>query len=315
MMIPAGPEVRRMARELGIDLSQVTGSGPRNRIVPDDIKQHAKTMMSGANKSGAKSSSPSATLSHREGIPALQPPLPDFSRWGAVEEKPMTGIRRTTAEVTASSWQQIPYVTQHDLADVSGFKSLREEWHAVAAEAGAKLTMTALLLKVTAAALKVFPRFNCSVDMTRRKLIYKDYINLAVAVDAGHGLLTPVIFNADKKGVFLIASELQILADKAKAKKITIEEMSGSTFAVSNLGALGTTSFGPLVTWPHVAALGVAKADIRPVWQDDAFVPRTLLPLSVSYDHRANDGADAARFLRWICEGMTDPLKLIMEAG
>lgn len=311
---PAGPEVRRMARELGIDLFQVTGHGPRGRITVDDVKSHAKSVVSGTHSSppATPGASPQAQGGYQ---PRWQPTLPNFTPWGTVTEHPMTGIRHTTADVTSSSWQQIPLVTQHDLADVSDFKSLREQWRAMAEKHGTKLTMTALLLKVTSAALKLFPRFNCSVDMENRKLIYKDFVNLAVAVDAGHGLLTPVIFNADQKGVFAIASELSALAKKAKDKKITIEEMSGSTFAVSNLGALGTTSFGPLVTWPHVAALGVSKADIRPLWQNDGFVPRTMLPLSVSYDHRANDGADAARFLRWICEGMADPMKLIMEAG
>lgn len=308
--VPAGPEVRRLARELGINLTEVEGSGPQGRITPQDVKTHTKSLMTGAQPqpaAAAKVSSGSAVLS--------LPPLPDFAKWGSVEALPMSGVRRVTAEVTTLSWQQIPHVTQHDFADITNFKALRAEWQSSAEKAGAKLTVTALLLKAVAAALKVFPRFNCSVDMAASKLIYKNYVHVALAVDAGHGLLTPVIRNADQKSVFAIATEIQTLSAKAKDKQLSIEEMSGSTFAISNLGALGTTSFGPIVTWPHVAVLGVSKSDIKPVWKDEAFVPRNMLPLSLSYDHRANDGADAARFLRWVAEAMEQPLKITMQAG
>ncbi len=304
-LVPAGPEVRRIARELGVDLTQVLGTGPRGRITPQDVKSYTAGVL--AKKPTASGSAGGALLP--------VPPLPDFTEWGEVEVKPMTGVRRKTAEVTAMSWQQIPHVTQHDQADITDLDALREEWRARAEQAGAMLTVSAILLKAVAAALKVYPRFNCSVDMENNKLIYKRFIHLAVAVDAGHGLLTPVIRNADRKSVFQIATELGELSLKARSKQLTLEEMSGSTFAVSNLGGVGTTSFGPIVTWPHVGVIGVAKGDIRPVWQGEAFVPRKIMPFSLSYDHRANDGADAARFLRWVAEALENPLKIAMEAG
>lgn len=305
-LIPAGPEVRRIARELAVDLTKVLGTGPRGRITPQDVKSYTANLL--AEKQAAPPPSAAGAL-----LPV--PPLPDFSEWGEVEVKPMTGVRRKTAEVTAMSWQQIPHVTQHDQADITDLETLRQEWRAKAEQAGAKLTVTAILLKAVAAALKVFPRFNASVDMENHKIVYKGYIHLAVAVDAGHGLLTPVIRNADRKSVFQIATELGELSAKARGKQLTVEEMSGSTFAVSNLGGVGTTAFGPIVTWPHVGVLGVAKGEIRPVWNGEEFVPRKIMPFSLSYDHRANDGSDAARFMRWLAEALENPLKIAMEAG
>ncbi len=307
MILPAGPEVRRLARELGVDLHEVTGTGPRDRITPEDVRAYTRSRLQSAPPRGQGEEPPDVA------VPV--PRLPDFTRWGEVEARPMMGVRRKTAEVVAHSWREIPHVVQHDRADITDLSALRKTWEQRAGEDGVKVTVTAVLLKAVAAALKVFPRFNCSVDMGSHQLIYKRYIHLAVAVDAGHGLLTPVIRNADRLGVLAIAEALATLSAKARDKKLSLDEMAGSTFAVSNLGGLGTTAFAPIVTWPHVAVLGVGKGEMQPVWTGDEFVPRRMLPLALSYDHRANDGADAARFLRWIAEALEDPMKILMEAG
>jgi pyruvate dehydrogenase E2 component (dihydrolipoamide acetyltransferase) len=312
-LLPAGPESRRLARELGVDLKLVTGTGPEGRITPEDVKYQSLPIHQGEQDLDRKKTS--SLSKEMSPAPAISPELPDFSKWGDIEEQPMSGVRRKTASVVALSWREIPHVTQHDQADITDLDVIRNEWQSKAQEAGVKLTVTAILLKVTAAALKKYPRFNCSVDMENHKLIYKKYIHLSVAVDAGHGLLTPVIRNADEKSIFAIATELASLSAKARDKRLLVEEMAGGTFSVSNLGGQGTLAFNPIVTWPQVAVLGVGSADMKPVWRDDQFVPRKILPLFLSYDHRANDGADAARFLRFIAEAAERPLKLIMEVG
>ena len=306
-VLPAGPEVRRLARELGVDLHDVTGTGPRGRITPEDVRMYTRKRL--------QSAPPQGRGQVTRDVVGPTPELPDFTKCGEVETQPMSGVRRKTAEVVARSWREIPHVVQHDSADITELGALRKTWQQRAGEDGVKVTVTAVLLKVVAAALKVFPRFNCSVDMDHHQLIYKRYIHLAVAVDAGHGLLTPVIRDADRRSVFAIAEALATLSAKARDKQLSLREMAGSTFAVSNLGGLGTTDFAPIVTWPHVAVLGVGKAEMQPVWTGDEFAPRRMPPLSLSYDHRANDGANAARFLRWIAEALEDPMKIIMEAG
>jgi pyruvate dehydrogenase E2 component (dihydrolipoamide acetyltransferase) len=304
---PASPSVRMRARELGIDVSQVAGTGPGGRISMEDITEHARMLISSQGWP-APAASPSAA-----GGPAVEVELPDFSQWGEVRREPMTGVRRKTAEHVATAWGNVPHVTQFDQADITRLEALRKRWAPKSEATGGKLTVTAIILKVASAALKVFPRFNASLDLARREIIYKNFVHIGVAVDAGHGLLTPVIRDADSKNILQLAAELTQLSQRARTKKLTSDEMRGSSFTVSNLGGLGTTYFSPIVNYPEVAILGVGRASQQAVYQESAFVPRLILPLSVSYDHRLIDGADAARFLRWIAEALEEPLKIALE--
>jgi len=305
--IPASPAVRLRARELGIDISQVAGTGPGARLTMEDVTEHARMLIS--SRGWPVPESVPATA----GAPAESVELPDFSQWGSIRREPMSGVRRKTAEHLATAWSQIPHVTQFDQADITRMEALRKRWAPKAEAAGGKLTVTAIILKVVAASLKVFPRFNASLDLARREIILKDFIHIGVAVDAGHGLLTPVIRNTDQKNILQLASELTDLSQRARSKKITNDEMRGSSFTVSNLGGLGTTYFSPIINFPEVALLGVGRAAQQAVYQDGSFVPRLILPLSISYDHRLIDGADAARFLRWIAEALEEPLKIALE--
>ena len=293
--VPAAPSVRRLARELGVDIGRVEGSGPGGRISPDDVKAYAKAVVTGAAAGPAM---------------AAAEPLPDFSRWGGVERRPMSGVRRKTAEHLARAWATIPHVTQHDSCDVTALEELRKRFAPQAEAAGGKLTLTAIALKVVAAALRRFPQFNSSVDMAAEELVFKDYVHVGVAVDTERGLLVPVIRDVDTKGMIELSVELAGLSEKAKARKLTLEEMEGGSFTITNLGGIGGTAFTPIVHAPEVAILGISRARTEPVWTDGAFEPRLMMPLSLSYDHRVIDGADAARFLRWVAQAFEQPLML-----
>jgi pyruvate dehydrogenase E2 component (dihydrolipoyllysine-residue acetyltransferase) len=295
---PAAPSVRRLARELGVDINQVMGSGDGGRISDEDVKNHAKRIVTGAVRGGAA---------------AAAEPLPDFSRWGEIERQPMRAVRRKTAEHLSAAWATIPHVTQFDLADITALEDLRKKHAKQAEAAGGNLTVTAIAVKVVAAALKVFPHVNASIDLASDEVILKKYINIGVAVDTDRGLLVPVIRNADQKNIIQIAVELAQLSEKARNRKIALEEMQGGTFTISNLGGIGGTYFTPIVNAPEVAILGISRSRIEPVYQDDAFVPRTMLPLSLSYDHRAIDGADAIRFLRWVVQAIEEPFVLALQ--
>jgi pyruvate dehydrogenase E2 component (dihydrolipoamide acetyltransferase) len=225
----------------------------------------------------------------------------------------MSGVRRKTARSISRAWSEAPQVTQNDRADVTELERLRKLWSPKAEASGGKLTVTAILLKVVATALKVFPRFNAAVDMEALEVVYRRYVNIGVAVDAGHGLLVPVIRDADQKNILTLSAELTDLSMRARNKKVAIEEMRGAGFTITNLGGLGTTTFTPIINWPEVAILGVGRAETQAVWNGESFEPRSILPLSLTYDHRVIDGADAARFLRWIAEALEHPLKLAME--
>jgi pyruvate dehydrogenase E2 component (dihydrolipoamide acetyltransferase) len=301
---PAAPSVRRMARELGVDINEVVGTGGEGRISIDDVKAHAKRLIASA------SAAPAAGAA----VPRLAAePMPDFSKWGDIERQPMRGVRRKTAEHLGASWGQIPLVTQYDSADITGFEDIRKHHANQAGEGAPPLTVTALAIKIVAAALKVFPQFNVSIDMGAEEIIVKKYIHIGVAVDTDRGLLVPVIRNADAKTLPQISAELSELAAKARGRKLTLDEMQGATFSISNLGGIGGTSFTPLVNAPEVAILGISRGRMAPVLKDGQFVPRMMLPLSLSYDHRAIDGADGARFVRWVAEVFEQPFLLSLQ--
>jgi len=301
--IPAAPHVRRLARELGVDIYDVKGTGPGGRISEDDAKAHAKALLSAV---------VTAAQVPRAGHFA-QPQLPDFSRWGKVERVSIRGVRRKTAEHLAESWNTIPHVTQHDRADITELEQLRARFAPKAEEAGGKMTVTAIALKVCAAALKVFPQFNASIDVDKEEIVYKQYINIGVAADTDRGLLVPVIRDVDKKNIVELAVELSQLSKKARDKKLTPAEMEGGTFTITNLGGIGGVGFTPIVNHPEVAILGLSRSRMEPEWINGKFEPRLILPLSLSYDHRLIDGADAARFLRWIAEAFEQPFLLSVQ--
>ncbi len=292
-IVPAGPATRRLARELGIDINQVPGSANGGRVSQEDVKAYVRGLASEVQ------SSDSATAI---------PPLPDFERWGPIERQPLSGIRRKMAEQMSLAWRVIPHVTQHDQADISELESFRKQQESN----GPKLTVTAFALKAAASALKQFPQFNSSLDAASRQLILKKYIHIGVAVDTDRGLLVPVLRDVDKKSVSELAQELAELADKARQKKLAAEEMQGGTFTITNLGGIGGTAFTPIVNYPEVAILGLSRSRLQPVVKDGQVVPRLILPLSLSYDHRVIDGANAARFTRRIAEMLENPLLMLL---
>ena len=296
--IPAAPSVRRLARELGVDLQSISGSGILGRISAEDVKHYAET--------GSVASSPAAPAA-APATPALK--LPDFSKFGEVRREPMSGIRKATVKQMTLAWSTVPMVTNFDKADIGEFERLRKKYQPHADAQSAKITPTAMLLKVVAAALHKFPEFNASIDAANNEVIYKEYINVGVAVDTDYGLLVPVIRNADKKGIVELAVELGSLAAKARERKLSPEDMQGGNFSISNLGGIGGTNFTPIVNTPEVAILGVSRGSYEPVYDKEKgeFVPRMMMPLSLSYDHRLIDGANAARFLRYLCTAIEDP--------
>jgi len=298
--IPAAPHVRRLAREIGVEIRSVKGSGPGGRISEDDVKLFAKTALA-------------TSAARTPGGSFIEPELPDFAKWGKTERVSMRGVRRKTAEHLRQAWNTIPHVTQQDRADITELEQLRARFAPRAEEAGGKMTVTAIALKVCASALKVFPQFNASIDMAKEEIIYKQYINIGVAVDTDRGLLVPVIRDVDKKNIVELAAEMTQLSKKAKDRKLTPEEMNGGTFTITNLGGIGGTGFSPIVNHPEVAILGLSRSRMEPEWVTNKFEPRLILPLSLSYDHRLIDGADAARFLRWIAEAFEQPFLLSVQ--
>jgi pyruvate dehydrogenase E2 component (dihydrolipoamide acetyltransferase) len=301
--VAAAPHVRRLARELGLDIYNVSGTGPAGRISEEDVKAHAKATLAAA---VSAAQAPQASR-------LAEPKLPDFTKWGKVERVSMRGVRRKTAEHLREAWVTIPHVTQHDRADITELEQLRAKFAPRAEEAGGKMTVTAIALKVCASALKVFPQFNASIDMEKEEIVYKQYINIGVAVDTDRGLLVPVLRDVDRKNIVELAAELSQLSKKARDKKLTPEEMEGGTFTITNLGGVGGTAFTPIVNHPEVAILGLSRGRMEPEWISGKFEPRLILPLSLSYDHRLIDGADAARFLRWIAEAFEQPFLLSVQ--
>ena len=291
--VPAAPSVRRFARELGVDLAKVSGSGPQGRVSKEDVKQYARDR-SESRERGAG------------GEPAAA--LPDFEKWGPVRRERMNNVRRRTAEHLAESWRRIPHVAQFDSADITELEETRKRYAGKVESAGGKLTVTAVAIKIAAMALKAFPRFNASLDAEKEELIFKDYYSIGVAVDTEKGLLVPVIRDADRKSITEIAVSLVEIAETTRAGKIKPDDLKGATFTVTNLGSIGGGHFAPIVSFPQVAVLGLGRASQQAVYRDGEFKPRFVLPLSLSYDHRVIDGADGARFLRWIAQAMENPL-------
>lgn len=288
--IAAAPSVRRFAREIGVELAQVPGSGPRGRISLDDVKAFAKRLLTSGGMINA-------------GAPAHSEPLPDFAKFGGIERQPMNNIRKKTATHLSHAWQTIPHVTQFDKADITELEKARKQY----STNERKLTITPFLMKILAAAMKTFPQFNASVDMAAGEIIFKKYINIGVAVDTERGLLVPVIRNVDQKNILVLADELTAMAERARNKKVTLEDMQGGSMTITNLGGIGGTSFTPIVNWPEVAIIGISRARMEPIYVENNFVPRLMLPLSLSYDHRLIDGADGARFIRWVAEAIEQP--------
>jgi len=297
--VAAAPSVRALAREIGVDITEVKGTGPHGRISIGDVKAQARRRTQEYERGAV-------------GGRVVQAPLPDFSKWGSVERKPMMGVRRATAEHMQQAWT-IPHVTNNDKADITELEQLRKTFAKRAEEKGGKLTMTAIALKIVASALKKFPQFAASIDVANEQVVYKSFVNIGVAVDTERGLLVPVIRDVDRKNIIEIAVELQQIAQRSRDRKLKPEEMEGGVFTITNLGGIGGTSFTPIINSPEVAILGMMRSSIEPVYVDGKFEPRLMLPLSLSYDHRSIDGADAARFLRWLCEAFEQPFLLSLQ--
>ncbi|CAI2717587.1 2-oxo acid dehydrogenase subunit E2 [Nitrospina watsonii] len=284
--VPAGPGARRLARELGVDLGQVAGTARGGRITLDDVKAYTKQKMT----------APSAG-------PAVQPePLPDFTQWGEVETESIPSLRGKIASNLSRAWNAVPLVTQFDEADITELESLRKAQAEFIKKQGGKLTMTVLVLEALVAALKQHPQFNASVDLNEGVIHYKKYYNIGVAVDTPSGLIVPVIKNVDQKSVAELAVELTELSERARNRKVKLEELRGGNISISNLGGIGGTAFTPLVRPPEVAVVGLSRTRMQPVYKDGTFQPRLILPFCVSYDHKLIDGADAARFARTLAE-------------
>ncbi|PJE79608.1 Dihydrolipoyllysine-residue acetyltransferase component of pyruvate dehydrogenase complex [invertebrate metagenome] len=299
--VHAGPAVRKLARELGVDLTQPKGTGPNNRILKEDVQAYVKTQLSEI---------PITETASGAGIPAV--PAVDFSQWGDTDEKPLTRLRTLASQNFQRAWLNVPHVTQFDEADITELETFRKAHKVVAEARQTKMTPLPFILKACAYALKELPQFCASLNPEGSALIYKHYINIGIAVDTPDGLLVPVIKDVDKKGLWELAAECIELAGKARDKKLKPAEMQGGCFTISSLGAIGGTAFTPIVNAPEVAILGLSKAAMKPVWKGESFTPRLLLPLSLSYDHRAINGADAARFTALLSDVLSDIRKLLL---
>ena len=296
----AGPSVRRLARELGVDLGRVKGTAVKGRISHDDVKAWVKqALTSGAGQPAAPA------------LPAV--PVVDFAKFGPVDVKPLGRIQKISGARLHASWVNVPHVTQYEEADITDLEAERAKLKDKAAASGVKLTPLAFILRATALALKEFPLFNSSLDATGQNLVYKQYIHLGFAADTPNGLVVPVIRDADRKDVYDLARELASLSEKARAGKLSGAEMQGGTFTVSSLGGIGGTAFTPIINAPEVAILGVSKSSMKPLYRDGQFVPRLMLPLSLSYDHRVVDGAAGARFAAFLAQRLAD-VKSLLEA-
>ena len=291
----AGPATRRLARELGVPLAEVTGSGARGRILKDDVKRYVKGRLTAPSRDG--------------GLPTL--PEVDFARFGEIEVAPLSRIRAAGAQNLHRSWLNLPHVTQHDEADATALEALRTALKGEAAERQVSLSPLPFIVKACCLALQAFPTCNASLDGAAANTILKRYYNIGIAVDTDQGLVVPVIKGVEGKGVWELAAEIADLAAKARSQRLPMNAMQGGTFSVSSLGAIGGTGFTPIINAPEVAILGVGRLATKPVWDQDAFRPRKMLPLSLSYDHRAINGAEAGRFVAHLAELLADPERLV----
>jgi len=299
----AGPAVRKLARQLGVDLGKVSGSGPRSRLMKDDVRSYVKPIVQAA-QSGA-------SLGGGSGIPAL--PVVDYSKFGEVEIVKMSKIKKLTADAMTRSWLNVPRITQFDDADITDLEAFRNSMKAEAEKRGSRLTPLPFIVKAVAAALVAEPSFNVSVHQDGESIVHKKFVHIGIAVDTPNGLLVPVVRNADKKGLFELADEINVLAKKARDGKLTPAEMQGGCFTISSLGAMGGNGFTPMVSAPtEVGILGVSRAQMKPVWNGKEFIPRNMLPLSLSYDHRAVNGADAGRFMTYLTGVIGDLRRLLL---
>lgn len=305
-LVPAGPATRRLARELGVSLADVTGSARGNRVTLDDVKTHVRTRLEGKTGGAPAGKTVADSFAH--------PPLPDFAKFGEVERKPVAQIRRKIAENLTIAWRTVPMVTQHDLADITDLEAGRKRIVEGLPKGAPKVTMTVLAVKAIVAALKEFPHFNASLDLNAGEVVFKRYYHVGIAVDTERGLVVPVIRDADKKSIRDLATEVCSLAEKARAGKLAIDEMRGGTFTITNLGGIGGTAFTPIVNYPEVAILGLSRSNWQPVVRDGQVVPRLMMPMSLTYDHRAIDGADGARFTTRLAQLFSDPIRLLMES-
>ncbi|HSJ57888.1 MAG TPA: dihydrolipoamide acetyltransferase family protein [Anaerolineae bacterium] len=336
--VPASPATRRLARELGVDLQQVPGSGPGGLVTAEDVRAFAEGAP--AERPAAEPARPSAAEEAPPGVEeappeparparavevsALRPSavavpeLPDFTHWGQVERVPLRSVRRSTAKHMALAWSQIPHVSHQDIADVTELEAFRQKHKEAIAERGGSLSLTIFVLKAAIAALKAHPRFNASLDVDAQEIVLKKYYNIGIAVDTEQGLLVPVIRDVDRKSVAELSVELKNLVERTRAREVSIEDMHGGTFTITNPGPLGGTAFAPIVNYPEVAILGMARASWQPVVRGKGanapIVSRFLLPLIIAFDHRVVDGADAARFLSLVIEILEDPDKLLVMA-
>ena len=299
----AGPGVRRLARELSVDLGTVTGTGPKGRITKEDLL----AIIRGP---GAGPSVPMPAVPAAAGIPEI--PAQDFSKFGPVEVRPLSRIQRISGPQLHRSWLNIPHVTHDDEADITELDALRRELDTAARAECYRVTLLAFLMKVSVSALREFPRFNSSLTPKKDALVYKGYYHIGVAVDTADGLVVPVIRDVDRKGVKELSRELGAVSARAREGKLGLDEMQGGCFTITSLGGIGGTAFTPIVNAPEVAILGVVRSRTAPVWDGTAFVPRLLLPLSLSYDHRVIDGALAARFVRYVCHLLEDIRRLVL---
>ncbi|MCK2041406.1 dihydrolipoyllysine-residue acetyltransferase [Chromohalobacter sp. TMW 2.2308] len=304
--VHAGPAVRMLARELGVDLAQVTPTGPKNRVLKEDVQGYVKNALQQRSSGAGSSAAPAGGA----GIPAV--PDIDFSQFGEVEEKPMGRLMKAGAANLHRSWLNVPHVTQFDEADITELEAFRKSMKDEAAKQDAKLTPLPFMIKACAYALQKFPQFNVSLKSDGETLVQKHYVHIGIAVDTPDGLMVPVIRNADQKSLIELAKESVELAGKAQSKKLKREEMTGGCFTISSLGSIGGTAFTPIVNAPEVAILGVSKAQTKPVWDGAEFAPRLMMPLSLSYDHRAVNGADAARFTAFLAQALSDIRRLLM---
>ncbi len=287
----ASPSVRKFARELGADLGKLAGSGPKGRITIDDVKTYIKRMLT----------TPAVQVSALPKVPEV-----DFAKFGPVEIKPLSRIQKISGARLQASWINLPHVTQHEDADITDLEAARAALKGKASQEGVRLTPLAFIVKACVMALKEFPRFNASLDASGENLVFKKYVNVGFAADTPNGLVVPVIRDADKLNVYEIARTLGAMSEKARAGKLTALEMQGGCFTISSLGGIGGTAFTPIINAPEVAILGVSRSANKPVWQNGAFVPRLMLPLSLSYDHRVIDGAEAARFIVFLAKLLGD---------